>query len=115
MINKKENQINLLLSFGFKAKGITDELQSMKKNNLKHFKHRFELKELIKNLNQVQIQQEMPWGGPNVFFLGDILGYSKKTNHNVVLSADGSDEIFGGYDKYLSSKENKLITYLHKN
>ena len=37
LINKKENQINLLLSFGFKAKGITDELQSMKKNNLKHF------------------------------------------------------------------------------
>ena len=106
LINKNRQNINLLLSFGFIARGLPDELKFMKKNNLGHYKYRFTTKELLKNLNKVQIEQEMPWGGPNVFFLGNILKHSKKIKHDVVLSADGSDEIFGGYKKYLFSSNN---------
>ena len=54
------------------------------------------------NAQNVQLEQEMPWGGPNVFFQGALLKKAKKLDHKVVLSADGADEIFGGYDKYLN-------------
>jgi asparagine synthase (glutamine-hydrolysing) len=100
LMNKKKKNIDLLLSFGFKAKGMVDEIKLMKETQYNHFKRRFKLSELINNLDNIQFQQEMPWGGPNVYFMSEILNYSKKKNYKVCLSADGADEIFGGYDKY---------------
>lgn len=99
-MNKKKTNIDLLLSFGFKAKGMVDEIKLMKETQYNHYKRRFKLSELINNLDNIQFQQEMPWGGPNVYFMSEILNYSKKNNYKVCLSADGADEIFGGYDKY---------------
>lgn len=100
LMNKKKTNIDLLLSFGFKAKGMVDEIKLMKETQYNHYKRRFKLSELINNLDNIQFQQEMPWGGPNVYFMSEILNYSKKNNYKVCLSADGADEIFGGYDKY---------------
>jgi asparagine synthase (glutamine-hydrolysing) len=100
LMNKKKTNIDLLLSFGFEAKGMVDEIKLMKETQYNHYKRRFKLSELINNLDNIQFQQEMPWGGPNVYFMSEILNYSKKKNYKVCLSADGADEIFGGYDKY---------------
>jgi asparagine synthase (glutamine-hydrolysing) len=110
LMNKKKTNIDLLLSFGFEAKGIVDEIKLMKETQYNHFKRRFKLSELINNLDNIQFQQEMPWGGPNVYFMSEILDYSKKKNYKVCLSADGADEIFGGYDKYYlnGSAERKI-------
>ena len=68
----------------------------------KNFTYKFSVDELLTNAQNVQLEQEMPWGGPNVFFQGALLKKAKKLDHKVVLSADGADEIFGGYDKYLN-------------
>ena len=102
LLNKNENNISLLLTFGFKAKNIEDEIGSLKKNNIKNYTHKFTIEEFLRNAKNVQLEQEMPWGGPNVFFQGALLEKAKKLDHRVILSADGADEIFGGYNKYLN-------------
>lgn len=101
LINRDKKNISLLLSFGFKAMNIKDEIDYLYKNDLNSYIHRFSLDEFFKLAKKTQIEQEMPWGGPNVMFQGYLLKKAKKLNHNVVLTADGADEIFGGYQKYL--------------
>ncbi len=101
LINRDKKNISLLLSFGFKATNIKDEIKNLSKNHINSHIHRFSLDEFFKLSEKTQIEQEMPWGGPNVLFLGNLLKKAKKLNHNVVLTADGADEIFGGYKKYL--------------
>ena len=102
LFNQEEDNISLLLTFGFKAKNIEDEIGYLENNNIKKFTYKFSIDELLANAQNVQLEQEMPWGGPNVFFQGALLKKAKKKDHKVVLSADGADEIFGGYDKYLN-------------
>tara|TARA_B100000989_G_scaffold282144_1_gene246938 strand:+ start:1959 stop:3641 length:1683 start_codon:yes stop_codon:yes gene_type:complete len=102
LFNQEKNNISLLLTFGFKAKNIEDEIGYLQNNSIKNFNYKFSIDELLTNAQNVQLEQEMPWGGPNVFFQGALLQKAKKLDHRVVLSADGADEIFGGYDKYLN-------------
>ena len=105
LINRDRKNISLLLTFGFKALNIKDEIGDLTKCNIKSFTHRFDIDEFFKFAEKTQIEQEMPWGGPNVLFQGYLLNKAKKLKHNVVLSADGADEIFGGYQKYLNLKK----------
>ena len=105
LLNKDKNNISLLLTFGFFAKNMIDETNFLQKNKIKNYIHRFKIKELLKYSKKVQLEQEMPWGGPNVFFQGYLMKKAKDLKHDVVLSADGADEIFGGYDKYLNLKK----------
>ena len=105
LMNRDDKKISLLLSFGFKAPNMKDEISNLSKHRIKSFTHRFDIDEFFKFSEKTQLEQEMPWGGPNVLFLGHLLRKAKGLKHNVVISADGADEIFGGYHKYLHLKK----------
>ena len=64
------------------------------------------IKEFIENLEHTQFVQEMPWGGPNVFFMEKLSRIAKNKKIKVMFNADGADEVFGGYKKYLTKNVN---------
>ena len=49
----------------------------------------------------------MPWGGPNVYFMQKLSQIAKKRKIKVMYNADGADEVFGGYKKYLNKDINE--------
>ncbi|MDC3036417.1 asparagine synthase (glutamine-hydrolyzing) [Candidatus Pelagibacter sp.] len=104
LLLNEDNNLKLLLTFGFDAISKDETSQIIKTEEMKRIKHkiiRFNCKEFIDNLEKIQRQQEGPWGGPNTFFMSKLLKYANKNNFKVAYNADGADEIFGGYKKYL--------------
>jgi len=104
LLLENDKNLKLLLSFGFFSK-TKDEISNIKKTPImyktEHKKIKFTCEQFLKNLNKIQKQQEGPWGGPNVFFMERLLNFAKKKNFKVAYNADGADEVFGGYKKYL--------------
>ena len=92
------------ISWGWKNCKYEDELKLVKKftNNKNAIYKKFSLDEFLESINQIQLSQEMPWGGPNVFFAMKLM-QMLSPNEKVVISADGADEVFGGYNKYLNN------------
>ena len=101
---ESDKKLKLLLSFGFNSDS-KDELSQIQKTHkmkkINHKKIRFTFGNFFKNLDEVNSQQESPWGGPNIYFMGELLKFAKKNKFKVAYNADGADEIFGGYKKYL--------------
>lgn len=104
LLLENDKNLELFLSFGFYS-NTKDEISKIQKSaamkKINHKKIRFTCEQFLNKLKIVDLQQESPWGGPNVFFLGELLKYAQRKNFRVAFNADGADEVFGGYSKYL--------------
>ena len=104
LLLNNDSNLKLLLTFGFDSKSKDESSQIRKTNEMKKISHKimkFNCHQFIKNLKKIQKQQEGPWGGPNTFFMDNLLRYAKNKSFKVAYNADGADEVFGGYKKYL--------------
>ena len=79
ILEKKAN-LNSYFTFGYISK-YSDETQhlSLKKNQKsRSFICKFSINDYLKNLGVIQKNQEMPWGGPNVYFMQKLSQIAKK-------------------------------------
>lgn len=108
-ILEKKAKLDSYFTFGYISK-YSDETQhlSLKKNQKsRSFICKFSINDYLKNLGVIQKIQEMPWGGPNVYFMQKLSQIAKKRKIKVMYNADGADEVFGGYKKYLNKDINE--------
>lgn len=103
-----ENKLKNYFTFGYHSdySDEIDQIELDKNQKKKLIVKRFSLEDFIENLKYTQYIQEMPWGGPNVFFMEKLSELARNKNIKVMFNADGADEVFGGYDKYLSKNLN---------
>ncbi|MCK9596961.1 asparagine synthase (glutamine-hydrolyzing) [Candidatus Pacearchaeota archaeon] len=97
--------------------GFDDESDEFKEAKLvsefcktNHHEKIIPLEEITKNLAKILWHMEVPYAKPAVFATYFL---SKEINRNKViidLSGEGSDEIFGGYNRYGRDKTEKIIT-----
>lgn len=99
-------------SVGFKKKSFdeTDKSRIVSKLiNSNHHEFILEEKNLIKNVDEVLLNFDEPFADSSAlpsFFISNCA----KEELKVILTGDGGDEVFGGYNKYYMSKLNKYYT-----
>jgi len=77
-----------------------------KKLGIKHYTSFMNEEMALKSLKEIEKNSDEPIIDPGIIPVYNISKLARKNNYKVVLSGDGSDEIFGGYDYYY--KLNKL-------
>jgi asparagine synthase (glutamine-hydrolysing) len=61
-------------------------------------------------VNDLHLIQEQPFGSPSVFMQYLVMKEAKKCGIKVILDGQGGDEVFLGYNRYLVSYLNELLT-----
>ena len=105
------NPINTF-SMGFKKKKFDETSKSDKISkiiNSKHHKFIFDESDLIEFADDILLNYDEPFADSSALPTYLLSKYTK--NHvKVVLTGDGGDELFGGYNKYYIAKLNSLYT-----
>tara|TARA_A100001011_G_scaffold392898_1_gene481473 strand:- start:725 stop:2632 length:1908 start_codon:yes stop_codon:yes gene_type:complete len=113
-IAKKELKFNNLTAFNLKFNDPTfdeDEKANFSSNELgiKLIKHSISNNESVKKSLYLINELDEPLSDPGYLAVGMIAEFVKKNNFKVVISGDGGDELFGGYEPFLKLSYYKIV------
>jgi len=126
--SKKLNYKNLTafnLEFGNRTFDENIEAQkTAKKLDINLINHKIELNDQLKKFKSLIENLDEPLADPGYLAVGMIAEVAKKHNFKVIISGDGGDELFGGYEPFLklnifnivknSNLLKKLISFYNK-
>ena len=93
----------------------SDELKDARKisefYNTKHHEIIVDFKEITKNIPKILWNAEIPFAKPAMYATYFLAKGIKSNNVTIDLSGEGSDEIFGGYNRYSIFLDNQLSNF----
>lgn len=94
--------------------------KTAKKLNIKLISHKIELSDQLKKVKTLIENLDEPLADPGYLAIGMIAEVAKNHNFKVMISGDGGDELFGGYEPFLklgifnSIKNSNFLKFLIK-